>query len=500
MYENPNIFSIKDLSDVKKIGQVIMPRIDFNDSDSILESEKLVKDYGVCGFIIFNGTIDRARETINRLQSLTTIPLLFACDAERGLSQVLKGATYFPFLMSQGSINDVDLLKEQARVTSQEMAYCGFNLIFAPVLDTNLNVNNPIINIRSFGDDKSLVANLGSEYIQEIQKNGIFACGKHFPGHGSTDKDSHELLPVVNKTLADMQDTELVPFKRAIEYKVSCIMPAHISYPRMDESSSAATVSKIILEDILRENLGFNGLVISDSFKMDALSELGSENIIAKKAIKSGVDIILDPKDPKKLIVSLSNDINLISDSLQSSLKRISYYKSFLKYKRNEKPIPDFTENSKVSKLISERSVCRLKGGEIKNKEGFVYIYDYDNKPFDDLFKILDMNFKMITGDDIDDKLKNSTDTSLICIISTKVAAWTDSNLLPAKVKVFINKFSKFKNEKILLNFGSPYIVKEFDFFDTVIACFDSTTYCQRAVAKVLLGKIEAQGVLPVKL
>lgn len=502
MYESPGVYSLKELSDIQKIAQLIMPRIDFNVPETVDRAEMLVKDYSVCGFIIFNGENEKVRQTASFLQSISEFPLLFGIDAERGLGQMLEGATYFPFLMSQGAINDIEILKKQAQITAQEMLFAGLNLIFAPVLDVNSNPQNPIVNIRSFGDDPQLVSELGTVFINEIQKHGILSCCKHFPGHGSTSVDSHSDLPIIEKTYKELSDIDLVPFAFAIENKVSSVMPAHISFPKIDESRKPATMSETILKDILRGKLGFNGLIISDSFKMDALNEFGDEVENTIEAVNAGVNIILDPEEPITLIENLSSGLNNFEESVNGSLNKLFFHKKFINADFTSVKKPDFEQNKKVFETITRKSVCRLKGGPLKNDKALIYLFDSGkDKSFEFLTTCLEDQNINIVGKSTDfEKADISQDTSIIFVISTTVSAWTDKFNLSSETCNFINSFEDLENEKILLNFGSPYVASNFNFLDTVILSFDSIESCQASVIDALLGNVEPEGILPVNL
>lgn len=504
MYESPGVYSLNELSSIRRIGQLVMPRLDFNDPDSPAFAEELVRDYGVCGFIIFGGEIEQVRKTTSFLQSLSDIPLLFGIDAERGLGQIISGATRFPFLMSQGALDNTDLLKAQAEITAEEMKYAGLNLLFAPVLDINLNPSNPIVNIRSFGDKPEIVSRLGETFISQVQKNGVLCCCKHFPGHGDTCTDSHTALPVVDKSPEDMEKEDLLPFISAVKTNVSCIMPAHISYPRLDPEKNPATLSKIILYDLLRYKMGFNGLVISDSFRMDALDDISEEPDNAIKAINSGVDIILDPEHPSELLKTLSGREGEIEKSIKKSLNRISFHKRVLNLEQSEIQKPDFKNNRNYASSVCENSVCLLKGDIPDQNSICIYFVSQEKgveKNFDTFTTYLESNAgRKIMLKEFPQKPDSSDSPVLLFIVSTTVSAWTDYFSIPDDMVELLNGFGKLNNRKILCNFGSPYVVKNFDFFDTVITTFDSIPDCQLAVAKVLLGINKAEGRLPVDL
>ncbi|HWR59334.1 MAG TPA: glycoside hydrolase family 3 N-terminal domain-containing protein, partial [Thermodesulfovibrionales bacterium] len=258
---------------------------------------------GVAGFIIFGGELETVREGIRRLQSAADHPLIIASDLEQGLGQQIEGGTVFPPAMAiasaikkLGKENAEHLLKELYTAFALEARYAGINTIFAPVLDVNTNPDNPIIATRAFGEDPETVSFFGCEMVKTLQDKGIIACGKHFPGHGDTEIDSHIGLPLVRKDRAVLEDTELVPFKRAISEGVKMIMLGHLSVPAIDPSEKPATISEEIIS-YLRTKLDFKGIVISDAMNMGALAGY-DENEASLMALRAGVDIILHPSDP----------------------------------------------------------------------------------------------------------------------------------------------------------------------------------------------------------
>ena len=501
MYESPAVFSSKDLSAPRRAAQFIMPRIDFRDPDSVRKAELLARDFCVCGFIVFNGEVEQVRETTRRLASISESPLFFGCDVERGLGQRVSGATLFPFAMAQGAIDDEEVLRRQAVITAGEMKYCGLNLAFAPVLDVNTEPRNPIINVRAFSDDPGVVSKLGSIFAETLQKEGVLACAKHFPGHGATLEDSHARLPSVKRPLEQLMETDLAPFREAIAKRLHCVMPAHVCFPALDPLGPA-TLSGPILRALLRERLGFSGLVISDSFRMDALGgeEREEENILA--AIASGVDIVLDPRDPEGFLERCAEEDFFQDPARGESLSRIFYAKKLFALGGEEVPTPDFERNAEDAKEISRRSACVLRGGALRG--GKVSVFHFGTEGTEDLLGGLCEGFS--EGEVAVEKslslpetpeLRN--DCSLVCVLSTAPAGWTENSVVPQAVMDCVNGFSSFSGEKVLLTFGSPYPAAGFPFFDTVVSLFDSSRAAGRAAAGILTGeRIPAAG-LPVK-
>lgn len=495
-----------DISEI--VGQVVMPRLDFKDPNSLETAFKLVRNYKVGGFIIFNGEIEEVRRTTTELQSMSRVPLFFGCDAERGFRQIVSGATRFPFLMSQGAISEPVLVQKQALQTTNEMKYCGLNLLFAPVLDVNTNPNNPIINIRAFSDDVALVAKLGKVFIESAQKNGVLACAKHFPGHGDCDVDSHVELPAIYKNYNELESLELFPFIKAINSGVSSVMLAHISFPKIDESDSPVTFSKKFIDDVLRSRLGYDGLVITDSFRMDALKKFGKEKAYASKSIYAGSDIILDPIDPTllidELIVTAEDDEGFLS-KLKKSVGRI------LRYKENVDQNYDIYKvepNFELVQEICDRSVCVIRKGELDFNRCSINVFDVTNSgdniasPFINFLEDNDIIVESTSyfyPDKEFDYSNTNKDVTVLNLVFTSVSAWNLYTVLP---KEFIDYFKKLetKNTKsVLICFGSPYVLKLLPRFDEILCLFDSIEPCQLAAAKALLNKVGIQSRLTVR-
>ncbi|HET7289313.1 MAG TPA: glycoside hydrolase family 3 N-terminal domain-containing protein, partial [Thermodesulfobacteriota bacterium] len=225
--------NVSGLGTREKAGQVIMPRLDFRGPDPLPLARRLVSEYGVGGFIVFGGDKQTVKSAAAELSSISAIPLLFGLDAERGVGQVLPDGTLFPSAMSLGAAGDEALAYEEALMIALEMKECGFNLLFAPVLDVNTNTENPIINTRAYGDDPGLVSRMGTAFARGAQDGGVLACGKHFPGHGGTGLDSHEVMPVEDSELSELESSSLIPFRNAARAGLAAIMTAHVAFPKI---------------------------------------------------------------------------------------------------------------------------------------------------------------------------------------------------------------------------------------------------------------------------
>ena len=501
MYENPAVFSSKDLTAARCAAQFIMPRIDFRDPGSVRRAELLARDFCVCGFIVFNGDVEQVRETTGRLASLSEFPLFFGCDVERGLGQRVSGATLFPFAMAQGAIDDEEVLRRQAVITAREMKYCGLNLAFAPVLDVNTEPRNPIINIRAFSDDPAVVSKLGSVFAETLQKEGVLACAKHFPGHGATLEDSHARLPSVEKSIEQLAKSDIVPFREAIVKRLHCVMPAHVCFPALDPLGPA-TLSEPILRALLRGKLGFSGLVVSDSFRMDALGgeEREEENILA--AIASGVDIVLDPRDPEGFLERCAEGDFFQDPARGESLSRIFYAKKLFASDGEERSVPDFEKNAEEAREIACRSACVLRGGPLRGSEVSVFCFGTESteellgglcEGFSEAGVTVEKSFSWPETPELRD------DCPLVCVLSTAPAGWTENSVVPQAVMDRIKGFSSFSGEKVLLTFGSPYPAAGFPFFDTVVSLFDSSCAAGRVAAEILTGERTSTARLPVQ-
>src|SRR3954453_11223010 len=317
--------TLKKLTADEKIGQLIVPSFESNflstDSDTFDTLSRLGREYHVGGFHGFGASVPAppvlltagygtvilgqpfsAAFLINRLQSLSAVPLLNTADFETGVGFRIFGATAFPRQMAMGAIPGAEglrLVREEARITAIESRALGVQVNFAPVADVNNNARNPVINIRSYGEDPDRVAALVGAYVAGARDGRMIATIKHFPGHGDTDVDSHLGLPVISFDRARLDAIELPPFRRGVAQGAEAVMAAHIVLPALDPPPSVpATFSRPILHDLLRTEIGFGGLVYTDSMSMDAVARMVDPAEGAVRALAAGADQVLHSPDP----------------------------------------------------------------------------------------------------------------------------------------------------------------------------------------------------------
>ncbi len=334
---------LSTLTLAEKAGQLLMPWMlgDFapEGSSGRVRISEMVDDLGVGGIIVSVGSPTEVAVKLNQLQTSAKVPLLVAADLERGAGFRFNGAVYlpgpislggateFPSLMAVGATGDEELAMEMGRITGMEARALGVHVPFAPVLDVNNNPDNPIINVRSFGEVPSAVARLGTAFVTGVQEAGGIATGKHFPGHGDTKTDSHLDLPLINVSRERMDSVELLPFQAAIDGGMGGIMTAHLSLPVLTgEERLPTTLSREVLTVLLREEMGFDGLIFTDAMDMYAIDRRYGREEAAVRALEAGADIILMPPSPEAArdgIVSAVEEGRLSEERLDASVLRI---------------------------------------------------------------------------------------------------------------------------------------------------------------------------------
>lgn len=325
----PQLLADMDLDD--KIGQLLVLTASGTSAE---ENAGLVEAYRPGGFIYFDHNITGAEqiaEMSNGLQELAAgqgagVPLFLGIDQEQGLVSRLPFGTRFPDAMAVGATRDPELARSLAATTATELAALGISLDYAPVADVNTNPDNPVIGIRSFGSDPELVGRMAAAQAEAFGENGVVPVVKHFPGHGDTDVDSHTGLPVIDKSRAEWERTDLPPFQAAVDAGVDAIMTAHVLMPGLDGQGEPATLSADIIDGILREELGYDGVVTTDALNMDGVRQTHADGEIAVRAVEAGADQLLMPPDPAAALASLRSAVEegrISGERLDASVLRI---------------------------------------------------------------------------------------------------------------------------------------------------------------------------------
>lgn len=348
----------------EKIGQLVITGIDNYTNNE--NSKALINTYHVGGFIFFSTNIENSNQFLTLINSLketnsstNTTPLFFSIDEEGGkVTRMPSEFLKLPTNKAIGKINIPSFSYEIGRILGQELKEFGLNLDFAPVLDINSNPKNPVIGDRSFGPDPTIVSNLGVETMKGIQSQNIIPSLKHFPGHGDTSVDSHIGLPIVYNDINRLNSLELIPFSKAIKSGADMVMVAHILLPKIDPVNPAS-FSKTIISDILRDNLNFNGVVITDDMTMGAIMKNYNIGEAAVKSLNAGTDIILvchgfdKETEVLKAIKTSAENGTLTQKSLDEKVYRILKLKE--KYNLQDKIVPTVSAkdvNNNITDLL----------------------------------------------------------------------------------------------------------------------------------------------------
>jgi len=281
-------------------GSLILPALRWREDGDFAHEQPVIDaalGFGAGGFILFGGTEASVRKLTAELRASAGRPLLIASDLERGAGQQVRGLAELPTPLALAALDDLAVVRGAGALTAAQAHSVGINWVFAPVADLDLEPDNPIVQTRAFGDDPARVATLVAQWIIGCEALGALSCAKHWPGHGRTRTDSHDMLPVVDAPADLLRRSDMLPFRAAVEAGVSSIMTAHVAYPSLDPTGAPATRSEPILS-ILREELGFHGPIVSDAMIMEGALGGRSEAEAAREAVRAGIDLLLYPTDP----------------------------------------------------------------------------------------------------------------------------------------------------------------------------------------------------------
>lgn len=312
----------------EKIGQLFMVQV-FSDKNEAHKSEilKQIKEQHIGGVIFSKGGPMRQAKLNNELQSASKIPLLVGMDAEWGLSMRLDSTYAFPWNMTLGALNDDALIEQTGKHIGEHCKRLGVHFNFAPVVDINTNPNNPIIGNRSFGEDRNRITRQSLAFMKGMQGAGVMANAKHFPGHGDTDTDSHKTLPTINFSAQRIDSVELYPYRELIKEGLSSVMVAHLNVPALEARSGyPSSISKHIVTNILKDSLGFEGLIFTDALNMKGASNFSAPGDIDLAAFMAGNDVLLISENVKLAVTKITDALNnklFTAERLAHSVKKI---------------------------------------------------------------------------------------------------------------------------------------------------------------------------------
>jgi beta-glucosidase-like glycosyl hydrolase/CubicO group peptidase (beta-lactamase class C family) len=503
----------------EKIGQLFMVAA-YSDKDgahcNIIEN--LITENKIGGLIFFQGGPVRQAKLTNRFQEKSKVPLFIGNDAEWGLGMRLDSTYSYPYNMTLGAVQDLKLIEKMGVHIGEQSKRLGLQFNFAPVIDINTNPKNPIIGFRSFGEDKYKVTERATAIMKGLQREGIFATGKHFPGHGDTETDSHKALPTVNFSKERLQVMEFYPYRKMFEQGLSSVMVAHLNVPSLESRRNyPSSISYNVVTNTLQKELGFNGLIFTDALNMKAVSDFNKTEIVDLKAFMAGNDVLLFPKDVPLAIEVFRQayeDSLLTEERVAFSVKKILKFK-YMAALNSYKPIEitnlyqdlNSSKNNALEYELYEGAITVLKNTnsilpikELENQKiAYVKMGDATNstfistlKKYAEVTEISESNL-----DSLQSKLKHFT-TVIIGYHKSNVAFKNyDFTSEELATLAFLSK----NNNVILDIFASPYSLLPITNFADIrglVVSYQNSAIAQEVSAELIFGAISSKGKLPV--
>ncbi|MDQ3194597.1 MAG: glycoside hydrolase family 3 protein, partial [Bacteroidota bacterium] len=516
----------------EKIAQMIVTHSEgFSLDENSAEFQRLknlIVNEKVGGIIFFRGNSYQEASLINKLQSLSGTPLLISADFERGTRMRLDDGSLFPSNMALGATRNPQLAYLMGLQIAKECKALGIHQNYAPVVDVNNNSKNPIINVRSYGEDPELVSSMADQFIKGTQDGNVIATVKHFPGHGDTDIDSHSDLPVLGFSKSRLENLELVPFKNAIRNDVMSVMIAHLSLPALDnESNVPASLSKNIIEGVLIDEMKFKGLIVTDALNMAGVVKHFSTENVALRCINAGVDLILMPQGEEITISAIEQAVlkgTITEERINASVRKILDAKKWLKL--DEKKLTDLNsiadivnsdEAKRISQQIADESITLVKnnenilpfkspsnqscmivsmnnGNEKANSDYFLTRFSEKNKF--DRTSFYDLTGEVSNSDEI---INNAEMYDVVIIpIYAKVKIKTGTVGLPETQISLVNSLVSKGKKVIVISFGNPYLIQGFSGIDSYICAYADAETSINSVIDSFYGTINFKGKLPV--
>ncbi len=497
---------------------------------------RLVRDQRVGGLILVNHTgsrgIKRAEPYalaafLNRMQRIAKIPLIVAGDFERGASMRVDDTTLFPHAMAFAAAGDPGATRYMGEITARDSRALGVHWVFFPVADVNSNPDNPIINIRSFGESPSVVSTHVRAFIEGARsdpKARVLTTAKHFPGHGDTSVDSHLQLSSIQSDQTHMDKVEFAPFRAAIEEHVDAIMTAHIAVPALDAPDVPATLSAAIMTGVLRKDLKFQGIVVTDALEMGGIAKGFSSGEAAVRALEAGADVLLMPPDPEAAIRAVAAAVQkgrLSVKRIDESVLRVLTAKQTVGLDRARlvdleaiADVIDSPEAAARAQEIADRAVTLVKndGGALplrdpKNacyliltegrysNEGQATTHELSQRSANQVF-LLDPS---LPDSELDAAAQRASSCEQIAVLAfASASAYKGSLALPGGFPKLIDTLIASGKPMALVSLGNPYLIRNFPKVGAYLTTYSPVTTAEVSVVKALYGEIDIGGHLPV--
>ncbi len=520
---------MRTLSEDEKIAQLIMVRMSTIDSktrtvtffDSTVESD--IRKYNIGGICLFQGSPVRQANIVNKLQSIAKTPIMFAIDAETGLGMRMDSVPSLPRMMMLGALQDKSLVYKYGQWVGEQCRLAGIQVNFAPVADVNNNPNNPVINDRSFGENKFKVADMAVAYMLGMKSQGVMGSAKHFPGHGDVDVDSHLALPVINKTKNSLESLELYPFKKLFEAGVGSTMVAHLFIPSLDSSANrASSISPAVVNGLLKNEMGFKGITFTDALEMKGVSSAFPDGAASVESLIAGNDILCLPGD-------VTNVINKIKEAIQNKrlnwedinghvikvleakyeqglntwtpvvidglTERINKNSDALRREITEKSITLAQYNDKQALPLKENRASNIALLEIGKNKNSVFASEMRRAYNADVF-MFDNTMDAHASDSIANSIRSNYKQVIIALHELPRFPANNFNISAAAAGL-INNISASISSNLII-FGNPYAAKSFCSSKNILIGYDDEAITQEVAAQILTGKISPEGKLPV--
>lgn len=526
----------------EKIGQLIIPAVVGmfmgQDSNAFQQIRRDITEFHVCGYHML-GEVNFLHEPagvallLNHMQEIAKVPLWITADFEGGVGLRYMGATRLPRAMAMGATANEEMAYHAGRITAEEARAVGVHVNFYPVVDVNNNARNPIINIRSFGGDPKTVSRMARAYIRGSQAAGVMATAKHFPGHGDTSTDSHLELPSVDIDRARLDAIELPPFRAAVEEGVGGVMSAHIALPRIETAGLPATLSQMMLTDVLRGELKFGGVIFTDAMNMQGIAAHYPEGEAAVRSIKAGADVVLYPPNVEKAFLGLKQAAQsgeITEARIDESVRRILTAKARIGLDKNR-----FTDISKLDRVLGSRehqqsaqqiienaiTLVRDKRGvlplKLRPEQKVLFITMVDNGegwrdggPGRAFLAGLTERHSATTNVYVTDKtapaefelIKKLAALSDVVIVNgfIRISAFKGTIDMTEGELGLLKHLSASEKPFVFVLYGSPYLISFVPELPTYILAYEYYPAAEAAALRAVLGEIDFKGKLPVEL